>query len=76
MNDFTLAPANGMLVSVDCGAVALRLDGKLLARDVEQRLHELIARFQSDAGLPPGQAARNICYDPGRTRHVNNKDKA
>ncbi len=76
MNDFTLAPANGMLVSVDCGAVALRLDGKLLARDVEQRLHELIARFQSDAGRPPGLAVLRVGDDPASAVYVANKDKA
>ena len=36
--------------------MALRLDGKVLARDVERRLQTLIERRQAKVGRPPGLA--------------------
>ena len=56
--------------------MALRLDGKVLARDVEQRLQTLIERRLATAGRPPGLAVLRVGDDPASAVYVANKEKA
>ena len=56
--------------------MALRLDGKVLARDVEQRLQTLIERRLAAAGRPPGLAVLRVGDDPASAVYVANKEKA
>ena len=65
-----------MLDAVDFGAMALRLDGKVLARDVELRLQTLIERRLAEAGRPPGLAVLRVGDDPASAVYVANKEKA
>ena len=65
-----------MLDAVDFGAMALRLDGKVLARDVEFRLQTLIERRLAQAGRPPGLAVLRVGDDPASAVYVANKEKA
>jgi len=65
-----------MLDAVDRDAMALRLDGKVLARDVERRLQTLIERRQAEAGRPPGLAVLRVGDDPASAVYVANKEKA
>ena len=65
-----------MLDGVDCDAMALRLDGKVLARDVERRLQTLIERRQAKVGRPPGLAVLRVGDDPASAVYVANKEKA
>ena len=65
-----------MLDGVDCDAMALRLDGKVLARDVEHRLQTLIERRLAEAGRPPGLAVLRVGDDPASAVYVANKEKA
>ena len=65
-----------MLDGVDWDAMALRLDGKVLARDVERRLQTLIERRQAEVGRPPGLAVLRVGDDPASAVYVANKEKA
>ena len=65
-----------MLEGVHGNAMALRLDGKVLARDVEHRLQTLIERRLAEAGLPPGLAVLRVGDDPASAVYVANKEKA
>lgn len=65
-----------MLDGVDRDAMALRLDGKVLARDVERRLQTLIERRQAEVGRPPGLAVLRVGDDPASAVYVANKEKA
>ena len=65
-----------MLDGVHWGAMALRLDGKVLARDVERRLQTLIDRRLAEAGRPPGLAVLRVGDDPASAVYVANKEKA
>ena len=65
-----------MLEGVHGNAMALRLDGKVLARDVEHRLQTLIERLLAEAGRPPGLAVLRVGDDPASAVYVANKEKA
>jgi methylenetetrahydrofolate dehydrogenase (NADP+)/methenyltetrahydrofolate cyclohydrolase len=65
-----------MLDGVHGNAMALRLDGKVLARDVEHRLQTLIERHLAEAGRPPGLAVLRVGDDPASAVYVANKEKA
>lgn len=65
-----------MLEGVHGNAMALRLDGKVLARDVEHRLQILIERRLAEAGRPPGLAVLRVGDDPASAVYVANKEKA
>ena len=65
-----------MLEGVHGNAMALRLDGKVLARDVEHRLQTLIERRLAEAGRPPGLAVLRVGDDPASAVYVANKEKA
>ena len=65
-----------MLDGVHGNAMALRLDGKVLARDVEHRLQTLIERCLAEAGRPPGLAVLRVGDDPASAVYVANKEKA
>ena len=65
-----------MLDGVHGNAMALRLDGKVLARDVEHRLQTLIERLLAEAGRPPGLAVLRVGDDPASAVYVANKEKA
>ena len=65
-----------MLDGVDRDAMALRLDGKVLARDVERRLQTLIEQRQAEVGRPPGLAVLRVGDDPASAVYVTNKEKA
>ena len=56
--------------------MALRLDGKALAKQVERRLQALVAANQSQAGRPPGLALLRVGDDPASGVYVANKEKA
>ena len=56
--------------------MALRLDGKLLAGDVERRLQALIQVRLAQAGRPPGLAVLRVGDDPASAVYVANKEKA
>ena len=55
--------------------MALRLDGKVLARDVEHRLQTLIERRLAEAGRPPGLAVLRVGDDPASAVYVANRKK-
>ncbi len=65
-----------MLEGVHGNAMALRLDGKVLARDVEHRLQTLIELCLAEAGRPPGLAVLRVGDDPASAVYVANKEKA
>ena len=65
-----------MLEAVHGDAMALRLDGKVLARDVEHRLQTLIERRLAEVGRPPGLAVLRVGDDPASAVYVANKEKA
>jgi len=65
-----------MLEGVHGNAMALRLDGKVLARDVEHRLQTLIERRLAETGRPPGLAVLRVGDDPASAVYVANKEKA
>ena len=65
-----------MLEGVHGNAMALRLDGKVLARDVEHRLQTLIERRLAEVGRPPGLAVLRVGDDPASAVYVANKEKA
>ncbi len=65
-----------MLEGVHGNAMALRLDGKVLARDVEHRLQTLIEQRLAETGRPPGLAVLRVGDDPASAVYVANKEKA
>ena len=65
-----------MLERVHGNAMTLRLDGKVLARDVEHRLQTLIEQCLAEAGRPPGLAVLRVGDDPASAVYVANKEKA
>ena len=56
--------------------MALRLDGKVLAKAVEHRLSAVIKEHQSGIGRPPGLAVLRVGDDPASAVYVANKEKA
>ena len=56
--------------------MALRLDGKALSKQLEQRLHALIQAQLASVGRPPGLALLRIGDDPASGVYVANKEKA
>ena len=56
--------------------MAQRLDGKLLAREVEGRLKSLVESSAKAAGRPPGLAVLRVGDDPASAVYVANKEKA
>ena len=65
-----------MLDGVHWDAMALRLNGKVLAKDVEHRLQTLIERHLAEVGRPPGLAVLRVGDDPASAVYVANKEKA
>ncbi|CAI8153049.1 MAG: Bifunctional protein FolD protein [Synechococcus sp. CC9902] len=61
---------------MECGDMAQRLDGKLLAREVEGRLKSLVESSAEAAGRPPGLAVLRVGDDPASAVYVANKEKA
>ena len=57
-------------------AMALRLDGKQLAAELEERLRTKIAAGTAQAGRPPGLAVLRVGDDPASGVYVANKEKA
>ena len=56
--------------------MAQRLDGKLLAREVEGRLKTLVDSTSTKVGRPPGLAVLRVGDDPASAVYVANKEKA
>ena len=56
--------------------MALRLDGKALAKHVETRLQKVVETFRGEAGRPPGLAVLRVGDDPASAVYVANKEKA
>jgi methylenetetrahydrofolate dehydrogenase (NADP+)/methenyltetrahydrofolate cyclohydrolase len=56
--------------------MALRLDGRQLAAEIEARLHATIAERQGAIGRPPGLAVLRVGDDPASGVYVANKEKA
>ena len=56
--------------------MAQRLDGKRLAREVEDRLKVLVESASAAAGRPPGLAVLRVGDDPASAVYVANKEKA
>jgi len=56
--------------------MALRLDGKVLAKAVEHRLSAVIKEHQSGIGRPPGLAVLRVGDDPASAVYVAYKEKA
>ncbi|NQV09768.1 MAG: bifunctional methylenetetrahydrofolate dehydrogenase/methenyltetrahydrofolate cyclohydrolase FolD [Cyanobacteria bacterium] len=56
--------------------MALSLDGRQLAAELEQRLSALIAANLQMAGRPPGLAVLRVGEDPASGVYVANKEKA
>ena len=56
--------------------MATRLDGRLLAASIEQRLQTVVAERRDRAGRPPGLAVLRIGDDPASGVYVANKEKA
>ncbi|MEA5422317.1 bifunctional methylenetetrahydrofolate dehydrogenase/methenyltetrahydrofolate cyclohydrolase FolD [Synechococcus sp. CCY9201] len=56
--------------------MATRLDGRLLAQEIEQRLADVIAERLERAGRPPGLAVLRVGDDPASGVYVANKEKA
>ena len=65
-----------MLERVISPAMALRLDGKQLAAELEDRLRQEISSHVSKAGRPPGLAVLRVGDDPASGVYVANKEKA
>jgi len=57
-------------------AMAMRLDGRLLAASIEQRLQSVVAERLGQAGRPPGLAVLRVGDDPASGVYVANKEKA
>jgi methylenetetrahydrofolate dehydrogenase (NADP+)/methenyltetrahydrofolate cyclohydrolase len=56
--------------------MATRLDGRLLAASIEQRLQAVVADRLERAGRPPGLAVLRVGDDPASGVYVANKEKA
>ncbi|MFM8661655.1 MAG: tetrahydrofolate dehydrogenase/cyclohydrolase catalytic domain-containing protein, partial [Cyanobium sp.] len=56
--------------------MATRLDGRLLAQEIEERLTALIAERSERHGRPPGLAVLRVGDDPASGVYVANKEKA
>ncbi len=56
--------------------MALRLDGKVLAKTVELRLKSQVQSASQIAGRPPGLAVLRVGDDPASAVYVANKEKA
>jgi methylenetetrahydrofolate dehydrogenase (NADP+)/methenyltetrahydrofolate cyclohydrolase len=56
--------------------MATRLDGRLLAASIEQRLQTVVAERRERAGRPPGLAVLRVGDDPASGVYVANKEKA
>ena len=56
--------------------MALRLDGKALARTLELRLQSQVQSGIQSAGRPPGLAVLRVGDDPASAVYVANKEKA
>ena len=56
--------------------MALKLDGKQLAAEVEQRLQAEIAAGLAQVGRQPGLAVLRVGDDPASGVYVANKEKA
>ena len=56
--------------------MALRLDGKALAKDVETRLGTVVSMAVASVGRPPGLAVLRVGDDPASAVYVANKEKA
>jgi methylenetetrahydrofolate dehydrogenase (NADP+) / methenyltetrahydrofolate cyclohydrolase len=65
-----------MLWAASLHPMAQLLDGRRLAREVEQRLATLIAAARDQAGRPPGLAVLRVGDDPASGVYVANKEKA
>ena len=65
-----------MLEAAISPAMALRLDGKQLAAELEERLRTEIAAGTAQAGRPPGLAVLRVGDDPASGVYVANKEKA
>ena len=65
-----------MLESVMTSPMALRLDGKQLASELETRLRQEIEAATVKAGRPPGLAVLRVGDDPASGVYVANKEKA
>ena len=61
---------------MEWGDMAQRLDGKRLAREVEDRLKMLVESSSAAAGRPPGLAVLRVGDDPASAVYVANKEKA
>ena len=57
-------------------AMALRLDGKALAKTLELRLQSQVQSARQTAGRPPGLAVLRVGDDPASAVYVANKEKA
>jgi methylenetetrahydrofolate dehydrogenase (NADP+)/methenyltetrahydrofolate cyclohydrolase len=56
--------------------MAILLDGRRLAAEIEQRLNETIDRGRGGSGRPPGLAVLRVGDDPASGVYVANKEKA
>jgi len=65
-----------MLEAVMTSPMALRLDGKQLASELEIRLRREIEVATVQAGRPPGLAVLRVGDDPASAVYVANKEKA
>ena len=61
---------------MEWGDMAQRLDGKRLAREVEDRLKVLVDSSSAASGRPPGLAVLRVGDDPASAVYVANKEKA
>ena len=57
-------------------SMAMRLDGRQLAAEIEQRLQGAVAERLALAGRPPGLAVLRVGDDPASGVYVANKEKA
>ena len=65
-----------MLSQCEPDGMALRLDGKVLAKAVEHRLSAVIMSISPGIGRPPGLAVLRVGDDPASAVYVANKEKA
>ena len=56
--------------------MSLKLDGKKLSLEIEERLNEYISNNKKIAKRSPGLAVIRIGEDPASGVYVNNKEKA
>ena len=77
MHPVTLvASAQGKLGAAPTQCMAIRLDGKQLAAEIEARLRATIEQHQDALGRPPGLAVLRVGDDPASGVYVANKEKA